>query len=134
MTVLTPPPYPPYDCAIEYLTDASGSRLTEEAHQGCPGAAAVISCRAGADGAFVTRAAYYCLDPKANGHGKRGTPGSDARDAEAEREQRRQTIAGNKQWRSAETVRRRWLRELIGPHDRARWRAAVHHRVPGTRR
>jgi ParB family chromosome partitioning protein len=54
----------------------------------------------------------YCLDPKTNGHRKRGGD-SDQHDPEAEREQRRQTIAGNKDWRSAETVRRRWLRELV---------------------
>jgi ParB family transcriptional regulator, chromosome partitioning protein len=113
VTVLAPPPYPDYDCAIEYLTDAKGERLTEQTHKGCPGAAAVIYCRPGEGGAFLTHAACYCLDPNANGHTKRGMSGGTARDPEAEREQRRQVIAGNKEWRSAQTVRRRWLCELV---------------------
>jgi ParB family chromosome partitioning protein len=69
-------------------------------------------------------ARYVCTDPKTYGHADfyRGTNPGDGRkpvaemseeEREAVRAQRRDVIASNKAWASAETVRRDWLRPFL---------------------
>jgi len=97
---------------LSRLRDSDGHRLTPEAHATCPG-----------HGAYLTRAhdgqrpEYVCLDPKANGHAKddqygNPRPATGGAMTEAEKAERREVVANNKAWKSAETVRRDWLRTL----------------------
>lgn len=71
----------------------------------------------------VLRTRTCCTDPAANGHSERyrstyGVPEQQPGEAteeerEAKKRARREVIAGNKQWASAETVRREWLRGTL---------------------
>jgi len=122
--------------------DPSGTELTPEAHQDCPGHAAIADVRRsfGAPGTTV-KTSYVCIDPDGNGHIPRWDnstattgSGSGARQpgpmSEAEKAERRRVIANNKDWDSATTVRREWLRTAFvarksAPKDAARFIAAT---------
>lgn len=69
-------------------------------------------------------AVYVCTDPAGNGHpvltryvtgaaGRAPDDGTTDAQREAERAARADVIASNKEWASAETVRRRWLRGFL---------------------
>jgi ParB family chromosome partitioning protein len=74
---------------------------------------------------YVWRASFYCADPASYGHvtpssshaappgPAAGAAGQSAEDAERETAERRRVLKYNRAWRSAETVRRRWLRDLL---------------------
>lgn len=91
------------------LRTSEGERITPEDHATCPGRAAHIS--RSYDG---LRAVHLCTNPKSNGHTKTSTNGSEAIASgpmsEEQKAERREVVANNKAWRSAETVRRAWLR------------------------
>ncbi len=93
-------------------------------------------------------ATAYCLDPEANGHrgrwgrttsdGSAGTPLTDTQRAAAAAD-RRAVIDNNRSWRSAEKVRRTWLRAFATrktpPKGSARWIAlTLAHGDHGVRR
>jgi ParB family chromosome partitioning protein len=62
---------------------------------------------------------YACTDPAGNGHKDRWRSGTGAKkpatgeEKEAASAERRKVLDGNKQWRAAEKVRRRWLKEFL---------------------
>jgi ParB family chromosome partitioning protein len=58
---------------------------------------------------------YACTDPAANGHADRYGRGGGAKKPEkdAASAERRAVLDGNKAWRAAEKVRRRWLKEFL---------------------
>lgn len=94
------------------LTDAAGTVLTVELHQGCPGHAAFL--RQAWDGEVTT--VFVCDKWKANKHktprtSAAGTPMDPEAAAKAKAE-RAEVIENNTAWRSAETVRRQWLAEF----------------------
>jgi ParB family chromosome partitioning protein len=103
--------------------------LTDDAHASCPGHAAFVEAyfeyddEEGDAGKWVTEVGYVCTDPVAFGHLKaagtaaeankpRDTSAQDAAE-DAAREERRRVVANNKAWRSAETVRREWLKTFL---------------------
>jgi ParB family chromosome partitioning protein len=95
--------------ALGMLATAEGTELTEEEHRACPGHAAYVA-RA-YDGPNTV---YGCLDWTANGHQDRypstaATATAKPKDKAAASAERRDVIASNKAWRSAERVRRTWL-------------------------
>jgi len=90
------------------LVDVEGTRLTAEAHTGCPGHAAYVE-----QGWGQPRSVSVCTDWKARGHRSSDKAGTAQPMPEAERQARRQVIANNKAWVSAETVRRSWVRSLL---------------------
>lgn len=101
---------PHYDNRLQYLCDADGNQLTPEAHEKCPGNLVVLD--AGYD--HKVSESWYCADPKGNGHKGRISSGSQAgQSAEDASAERKKVLAGNKAWRSAEKVRRGWLREFL---------------------
>ncbi len=82
-------------------------------HRKCPGHAAYLQ-NAWSDKGPAFKAVYFCADPRANGHKKTsGGSSDDAKSAEDAKAERAATIAGNKKWRTAETVRRQWLTEFL---------------------
>ena len=105
------------------LRDANNDRLADDEHTDCPGRA--VTVRAGwttdDDGTPVLAVQHFCADPSRHCNPSKpsnaGAPGqansADEDRAEAAREQRRVTIANNKAWRSAETVRRRHLKQWL---------------------
>jgi len=74
-----------------------------------------------------------CLDPSANDHHQRWSralPQQAAEvDPETRREQRREVITGNREWRSATSVRRQWVAQFAtrrtAPKGAAQWIAAT---------
>jgi len=97
---------------------------------------------------LVWTATAHCLDPEAHGHrgrwgrttsaGSAGTPLTDTQRAAAAAD-RRAVIDNNKSWRSAEKVRRTWLRAFATrktpPKGSARWIAlTLAHGDHGVRR
>jgi len=97
---------------LSRLRDTEGARLTPEAHATCPGHGAYI-----ANAYDGHRPEYVCMDPKANAHTKddlygNPRPVSGGAMSEQEKAERREVVANNKAWKSAETVRRTWLRDL----------------------
>lgn len=101
-----------YENQTHYWAGPDGKVFTDGTHMDCPGNVATVAVfwRHGED-VPDTRVSYYCKDPKANGH-RKYTTASAGKDSEEQRAERRVTIAGNKEWRAAETVRREWLREF----------------------
>lgn len=90
------------------LRDDAGERLTPETHATCPGRAAHV-----ARSYSGLRAVHVCLDPKTYGHLRVSASGSTTATgpmSEEQKSDRRAVIVGNKAWKSAETVRREWLR------------------------
>lgn len=125
---------PNYGHDLNALVDAKGKTLTEKNHRNCPGHAlypAIQYVRATAadqDGADpdhdaisdrgsrpVVRPEAYCTNPRANGHKPKygSTSDTGAAAGKPTAEERREVIDNNKAWRSAETVRRAWLREYL---------------------
>jgi ParB family transcriptional regulator, chromosome partitioning protein len=102
------------------LADAEGNDLTEDNHAECPGHGAVILPGWGGN----VRVVWLCTDWKAHGHrdrhGRVTGPMTDE-----QKEERRQLIATNKAWDSAEQVRRAWLRIFLArksaPKDAAQY-------------
>jgi ParB family chromosome partitioning protein len=107
VTITRAPGY--YDTNVKPLDDlhAKGSKttLTPEAHATCPGHVAWIDTT-GAEPVAI----YGCSDFKANGHIKTADPTKQPNPmSEEDRAARREVVANNKAWKSAETVRRQWL-------------------------
>lgn len=97
---------------LSRLRDSDGARLTPEAHATCPGHGAYI-----ANAYDGHRPEYVCMDPKVNAHTKddqygNPRPVSGGAMTDQEKAERREVVANNAAWRSAETVRRTWLRNL----------------------
>jgi ParB family transcriptional regulator, chromosome partitioning protein len=94
----------------ELVTD-KGKQITLAGHASCPGHAAYI-----ANDWRGPRIVYVCTQWTQAGHRDRynngGRPAS-APMTEAEKPERREVIANNKAWKSAETVRREWLRLFL---------------------
>ncbi|WP_433295912.1 ParB/RepB/Spo0J family partition protein [Pseudonocardia sp. CA-142604] len=121
--------------------DPSGTELTPVAHQACPGQAVCVEVRRGWGAREATlTTTEVCIDAEANGHSARwdntsaapagggGRPGG--RMSEAEKAERRRVIANNKDWDSATTVRREWLRTTFlarksAPKDAVQFIAAT---------
>jgi ParB family chromosome partitioning protein len=110
---------------------ADGAELTVEEHKDCPGHAAFVGTRgswrpvAERFGIF-----YVCTDAKAHGHVERYSYSSSSSTkgpmTEQEKAKRKKVVVFNKMWRSAETVRRKWIKEKLfgrkgAPKDGIRW-------------
>jgi ParB family chromosome partitioning protein len=124
---------PEYNSPIKTLVQIRRAKktLTDQAHESCPGHAAFVEAyldyydddKGDEQERLVTDITYVCTDPVAYGHLKAvgraaeaNTPtDTSAQDAaeEAGREERRRVLANNKAWRSAETVRREWLKTFL---------------------
>jgi ParB family chromosome partitioning protein len=88
------------------------AELTPGSHAGCPGHAAWLRSWA------PTTAAWYCADPDTHGHtplwqqvppaGPAGTDDASG-GAGQDRDARRLVLSGNRAWKAAGEVRRRWL-------------------------
>ncbi|SFO39553.1 chromosome partitioning protein, ParB family [Pseudonocardia ammonioxydans] len=129
-----------YDAATELYRlrptaeDPEDTALEEEAHRSCPGHAAQVRIIRPYGQPPEARYRWLCLDPAAHGHaplcesmrthtGAAATALSgesdedraarEAREKEAARLERRRVIANNKEWDSAQSVRRDWLAELL---------------------
>lgn len=107
VTIRRAPGY--YDNLAKPLTDlhTKGSKdpLTAEEHATCPGHVAWITT-SGDEPEIV----YGCEDYRAHGHMRATAPSAPSTPmSEEDRAARREVIANNKAWRSAETVRRAWL-------------------------
>ncbi len=106
-----------------------GESLDETTHKECPGHAAYLdeewqTTDEEADDddedawTLVWSPVYVCTDPVAYGHvdstanGQTSTTKTEA-DGEEAKAERKRVLANNKAWRSAETVRREWLRSLL---------------------
>lgn len=111
---------PSYDSPARELaaltTGASPDRaaMTPEDHSDCPGHAAFVA-RQWTEGDLAWLPTYVCLDAAQHGHELRyGAPQRSAVPSEEAKElasqERREVIANNKAWRSAEVVRLDWLR------------------------
>ena len=98
------------------LVSAAGKQITAAGHSSCPGHAAYVGRRYWSDD---SEAVYVCTDWKANGHRDTyradKTPASQMTTAEREKAtaERRQVIENNKAWKSAENVRRAWLKQFL---------------------
>jgi ParB family chromosome partitioning protein len=93
-------------------------RITPEEHQGCPGHAAhVFGGRTWQDGEHVRtiNVRWYCTNWPKHGHkdpyGGRKPAGGPM--TEAEKAERREVIANNKEWASASEFRRSWLFQFV---------------------
>jgi len=91
------------------LADGNGKGVSPQGHATCPGHAAYVQSRWG-----EIRTGYVCLDPAANGHSVR-TSSNNARGplTDQQKAERRELVANNKAWLSAEKVRRVWLTQLL---------------------
>lgn len=87
-----------------------GNPLTEVAHANCPGRAAFIGDSHGPE---RVQAVHVCTDPKTHGHKKVREGGPVQPLSEDEKRQRAEVRENNAAWRSAEAVRRRWLRDFL---------------------
>jgi ParB family chromosome partitioning protein len=101
-----------YDNKITYWMGTDGQQLTPKTHAKCPGNVVVLSYYHREWDKGRVNETWYCTDPKGNGHKKhRHTSSTAATPAEASAERKR-VIETNKAWRSAEKVRRGWLRNF----------------------
>jgi ParB family chromosome partitioning protein len=95
---------------LNELTDAEGTRLTAAEHGECPGHAAYIRDWG------QPAAAYVCTDAKANGHRafnhNGGSTLTGGKMTDEEKAERREVVENNRAWKSAETVRREWLKKF----------------------
>jgi ParB family chromosome partitioning protein len=118
--VVKRPEYADPKCqALADLLTPDKGEVTAEAHADCPGHAVYFERDWGQQD-IAYRPVPVCDNWPAHGHTSR--LGASARggmsreksteDVEADRAERRAVLAGNKAWRSAETVRRAWLREF----------------------
>ncbi len=105
---------------LDELPPVKDKPVTEAKHRGCPGHAAAVT--ESDDDSYG--AAYLCLDPIAHGHvtldqGDVETPGQTSSDqtegrwTEEQKAERRQVVANNKAWDSAELVRRSFVTDLL---------------------
>jgi ParB family transcriptional regulator, chromosome partitioning protein len=95
----------------------NGAELSDEAHASCPGRGVLFN------GWDPLTPQHYCTDPSAHGHASRcdqtvssptlpppaGTPGIGGREPGQPDPARRLVIEGNRAWKAASEVRRRWL-------------------------
>lgn len=102
----------PYEKRIEYWNGADGRQLTPETHKDCPGAVVLLRISGYDDNRKVDETGY-CTDPKANGHKKRSGLGQPEVSPEEATAEHKRVIEGNKSWRAATAVRRRWLRDVL---------------------
>jgi len=97
--------------SLRELANEDGKELTAKQHMGCPGNAAFLH----ADWSGQVQAVYVCTKWRDVGH--RDLYGSHTSTPapmdDAAKEERRQVLANNKSWRSAEQVRRQWLTILL---------------------
>ncbi|KAA2252354.1 hypothetical protein F0L68_35460 [Solihabitans fulvus] len=107
------------------------SALTPDVHKDCPGDAAFVSEQGWGEHRTVV-AVFVCRDWQAHGHMLRyptATSGVKQPMTEADKLQRRTTIANNKAWDSAVAVRERWLTGFLAgktpPKDAQRWIAVM---------
>ncbi|TFC85510.1 ParB/RepB/Spo0J family partition protein [Cryobacterium sp. TMT3-29-2] len=122
--------------SISYLSTADGDQVTVQHLTDAVGRAAYVYAHASSDTAFVR---YYLKDPKAAGFRKSSGSGATSGPmTDDEKAERKTLIANNKQWASAEVVRREWLAEFLSrktlPKDAAKAIAlglTVHHAVVG---
>ena len=121
---------------LRYLRTEDGEPVTEETHRDCPGRAAVLDWGetwTGRGSEYVLAVRHYCTDPAAHGHvapqlarvqqgGQDEEETEEAAEArvaaeeaatEEARAERALVRRNNDAWRSAETVRREWLREFL---------------------
>lgn len=98
----------------------SDKEMTEDEHASCPGHAVYVQYRSYGDPPD-TLVVPVCADVISHGHTVRygaqpTTTGAEPTPEEVERvrAERRRVIENNKQWRSAETVRREWLVTFAG--------------------
>ncbi len=147
--------HPRWDSPVQSLDQLSteANPITVESHMSCPGHAAYLAevwtdvdedeqvdtNDDEDDGSVLAwEAIYVCTDPVANGHiteqASRRSAASERTEAdiEAERQERRNVLANNKAWRSAESVRREWLAKFLerksAPKDAQRFiYAAITH-------
>jgi ParB family chromosome partitioning protein len=132
---------------LDRYLDGTGAELTPAGHADCPGAVvwldqewAYSDSDSGGDAeddndaaSLVYVAVHGCADPERHGH-KRPThsyttasaPAVDDEAAkEAKRAERRKVIEGNKAWRTAEPIRREWLRGLLARRTAPKGSAAL---------
>ncbi|MDQ1675045.1 MAG: ParB family transcriptional regulator, chromosome partitioning protein [Actinomycetota bacterium] len=106
---------PPYDektiRRLEHLRH-DGKPLTAESHAACPGHAAYVKRSWGQEKAETV---YVCVHPRLHGHTDLNsrTPAADRPTSDQEKAERRRIRANNDAWRSAEKVRRAWLRDFL---------------------
>jgi ParB family chromosome partitioning protein len=121
---------------LDELRDADDQPVPPERWASILGAGVLVEAEWDGEDRPVFTPTWVCQDPEAAGlhRGYRITPTPDARTAptgeesdeervereaadlarrEAESDQRRQVLANNKAWRSAQTVRRQWLTGLL---------------------
>jgi len=105
---------------LDELPPVKDKPVTEAKHRNCPGHAAAVT--ESDDDSYEV--AYLCLDPVAHGHvtldqGDVEPPGHGTSAptpggwTEEEKAERRQVVANNKAWDSAELVRRSFVTELL---------------------
>jgi ParB family chromosome partitioning protein len=97
-----------YENGLNYWVDTDGNRLDPASHKDCPGNVVVLYVMGHGDNRYVDES-WYCTDPKANGHKKRHDSGQ----PETSPEDKRRVREGNSAWRSATTVRQRWLTDVL---------------------
>jgi ParB family chromosome partitioning protein len=106
---------PPYDektiRPLRHLTHDE-QPLTTENHAACPGHAAYVKRSWGEEKA---EAVYVCVHPPIHGHTDltRAIPDTERPTTAEEKAERRRVRANNEAWRSAEKVRRGWLRDFL---------------------
>ncbi|MER7436426.1 ParB/RepB/Spo0J family partition protein [Pseudonocardia alni] len=106
----------------------SGTELDPDTHSGCPGHAATVEVHRGWNREPQVKVVHWCTAPDEHGHvarwgrvtparGDAGGDGEVARElaqaAKQAKVERRRVIANNKDWDSAATVRREWLRTFL---------------------
>lgn len=104
-----------YKGPIALLTDlANGAKkISALTHKRCPGHAAFVD-QHWSGGTYKLGPKYVCTDFKKHGHtatGMRAAAGADpSPEAKAERSE---VIAGNRDWKTATTIRHTWLRDFL---------------------
>lgn len=107
----------------------SGTELDPTTHGGCPGHAATVEVHRGWDRQPQVKVVHWCTAPDEHGHvarwgrvaptddGDGGGDGEGARElaqaAEQAKSERRRVIANNRDWASATSVRRDWMRGFL---------------------
>jgi ParB family transcriptional regulator, chromosome partitioning protein len=89
-----------------------GKKLTWETHKNCPGHVVFLDAYGRSSDKRVQES-WFCTDPKGNGHRKFTYTGAPEKTPEETAAERRRVIDGNKAWRTATTVRQRWVRDVL---------------------
>ena len=129
-----------YQNRLTGLRDADGTEVTTENHAGCPGHAAYITQgqekidsppESGSRYRDVWTVQYVCTDPDAYGHTRppeRTQPDKTDDERAADLAKKRAVREGNKAWKSATTVRMKFLASFAArktaPKDAAEFMAA----------